>query len=335
MKKFVYAASAASLVFASVASVATAAVVVVDPTPAADPADLTPANLALAQAQCDAAAAAADLDGPGVDSDRYTAEVVEGAVTLASGPTEIGTHTIDNAVGPITPGIGATFHPADPQITTDPYRNGGSVNMFGLQQSGGGTYSTSNYNFEGEFQTVYAHAYTCTISFEDYHPAVHNDRVGHWIINPDFNGNEEQVTENCEAFNTALPGGPANGHPTDQANCRYIEDQPASDEPAFYDDPEVVATGVPGGSFDQSQTDTLLATETAGESYFDPTTVTLGQVVICISPSKTGTKLPGAWAKQNGYTGSLCTTEWYNGGAKLNVPNLNDGSHNFVTVPVV
>ena len=65
--------------------------------------------------------------------------------------------------------------------------------------------------------------------------------------------------------------------------------------------------------------------------------------MVCISPSKTGTKLPGAWEKKNGYTGDKCTTAWYNGTAPYsltdyagtNVPNLNDGSHNWVTVPII
>ena len=57
--------------------------------------------------------------------------------------------------------------------------------------------------------------------------------------------------------------------------------------------------------------------------------------MVCISPSNTGKKLPGEWRQQNGYTGDKCTTEWYNGGATVGVPNLNDGSHNWVTVPVV
>ena len=334
MRKFVAAASSAALALASLSAPANAAVVLISSVPAADPAGLSDANLALAQAQCDAAAASLDLDGTSPDSNIYSAEVVEGAVTLVSGPTEVGNHSVDEAIGLVTPGLGAQFHPADPHIVGNPYRNGGSVNMFGLRQSGGGTYTTSHYNFENDFETVYAHAYTCTISVAEYHPAVHHNRVGHWIIAPDEHGREEGVTNNCEAFNTSLPNGPQNGDPMYQANCQFIEDQPAGDEPAYHDDPVVVPSGVPGGTYNQSQTDTLQATETAGGSYFDPTTVTLGQVVVCISPSKTGTKLPGAWAKQNGYTGDLCTTTWYNVGATQNVPNLNDGSHNFVTVPI-
>lgn len=61
----------------------------------------------------------------------------------------------------------------------------------------------------------------------------------------------------------------------------------------------------------------------------------LGVVVVCISPSSTGKKLPGEWRQQNGYTGDKCTTAWYNGGATVGVLNLNTGSNNGVTIPVI
>lgn len=305
-----------------------AAVTVLDATPAADPSDLSPANLALAQAQCDAAAALLDTDGPSNDSNIYTAEVNQGVASLVSGPTESGTHSIGDAVGdPVGAG---TFTPAHREIEGNPYRNGGSVNMFGVQIAVGGHYSASQYDFEGQFTTTYAHPYTCDIYVAEFHPAVHHDRVGHWIVSPDFQGNEEAVTNNCIAFNTSLPGGPANGNPTDQANCRYIVDQEASDDPAFHDQPELV-TNVAGGSYNQDQTDTLLAHESFGEGFDTSETLTIGQVVVCISPKK----LPGTWTKQNGYTGTLCTTAWYNSGAMVGVSNLNTGSHNWVTVPVL
>jgi hypothetical protein len=317
-------------------SPALATATLTDPIPAADPSGLTDANHATAQAQCDLAAAAADTDGSSPDSNIFTAEVVEGAPVLKSGPTEVGSEADRTLTSPKTPGTNATFTPAHKDILGDPFRNGGSVNMFGIQESVGGFYSTSQYDFTAQFSTTYTIPYTCTISEAVFHPAVHHDQVGHWVVAPDFHGNEEAMTQNCNAFNISLPGGPNNAiSDTNQANCLYIPDTPASDDPPFHDDPIVVATGVPGGSFDQTQTDTLAAHENNGAGYFDSATVIIGQVVVCISPSKNGTKLPGAWTAQNGYTGSKCTTTWYNGGATAGVPNLNDGSHNFVTVPVV
>jgi hypothetical protein len=334
--KIIKAAAACALLTSSIlASPAFAAVTLLDSTPAADPADLTPANLALAQAQCDVAAAGYDTDGSSADSDVYTAEVVEGAVTLVSGPTEVGSHTFAaNGTGTQT-GAG-TFTPAHTAIEGDPYRNGGSVNMFGNAVAVGGHYSNSSYDFTNDFTTTYAHAYTCTILVSTYHPPVHHDQVGTWTVKPDFHGNEEQMTQNCAAFNQSLPGGPNNANSdTDQANCTYTVTTAAYDDPASHDPAEEVASGVPGGSFNQDQTDELSAHESLGEGFDTSETLNIGQVVVCISPSKTGTKLPGAWTKKNGYTGDKCTTAWYNGGATVGVSNLNTGSHNWVTVPVI
>lgn len=296
-------------------------------------------TLALMESQCDAAAATYASG-----NDRYSAAVVEGASSLVSGPTEIGTHSINDAIGdPVGAG---TFTPAHLEITGNPYRNGGSVNMFGVQRSVGGRYSASQYDFMGNFQTLFAYAYSCTILKETYHPAVQSARRGHWIVHPDFSGNEEAATNNCNAFNAVLPGGPSNGHPTDQANCQYIVDEEAFETPEYWDPAVVVAAGVPGGAINQNQDDELQARENNGEGFDTSETLTIGQVVVCISPSKSGTKLPGAWTAQNGYSGGTmgaaatgatpgCSTAWYNNGATAGVHNLNDGSHNVVTVPVV
>jgi hypothetical protein len=317
---------------------ANAAATILSSTPSADPAGLDAGNLATAQAQCDAAATALDADGPSNDSDHYSATVVEGAVTLVSGPTEVGGEGARNIDQSTKVGAG-TFTPAHREILGDPYRNGGSVNMFGIQQTVGGHYSNSAYDFTADFNTTYAHAYSCDASKETYHaavyhPLVHHNQVGHWIVSPDAHGNEEANTNNCNAFNSALPNGPANGNATDQANCRFIVDEqayddPAYTDPAYWDDPVFVAN-VPGGSFNQTQTDQLSGHESMGAGFDTSETLILGQVVVCISPGPKG----GSWKQQNGYTGSKCTTAWYNGGAKVGVPNLNDGSHNWVTIPV-
>jgi hypothetical protein len=330
--------------------------------PSPDPVGLDAANLAAAGLVCDAAAVTADLDGPDELSDHYAGAVNEGTATLKSGPTEVGTESSRTLTSDKTPGVGSTYTPAHRDILGDPYRNGGSVNMFGLQESVGGYYSSSQYDFEASFTTTFTHPYTCDISKQvyhaavhiegDHHDAVHHDQVGHWIVRPDFRGNEEAATNNCNAFNLSLPGGPHNANSdTDQANCQYIVDTAAYDEPA-YDDPDTdiaaywddaVAVGnVAGGSFDQTQTDTLDGHESSGAGYFDAATVLIGQVVVCISPTTGTTKKPGAWVLKNGYTGTKCTTAWYSGTtpyslsnyAGTNIPNLNDGSHNWVTVPV-
>ncbi|QIL01472.1 hypothetical protein G7078_00820 [Sphingomonas sinipercae] len=349
--KLIKIAAASALLCSTMMSPANAAVTLISSTPSANPAELTTANLAAAQSQCDTAAATADADGSAANSDRYTAAVVQGAPSYVSGPAEIGSEadrTLTTAKSPA-----GTFSPGVKFISGNPYRNGGSVNMFGLQKATGGSYSNSQYDFTAQFKTTYAVAYTCTISKEVYNPPVYvppvfHPRTGHWIVNPDFHGNEEAVTQNCTAFNTSLPTGPQNGHPTDQANCRYIEETaayttPGYTIPAYFGPKTEVAAGVPGGSFNQEQTDTLSAHESFGSGYSISETVTLGQVVVCISPSKSGAKLPGAWTKQNGYTGDLCNSAWYNGTspyspsnyAGTNIPNLNDSSHNWVTVPII
>jgi hypothetical protein len=343
MKRAILAATALLSSTILISSQAFAAVTLISSTPAADPSGLNAANLVLAQGVCDAAAAAADADGAGAQSDIYTGEVVEGAATLVSGPTEVGSHTFAaNGIGTQT-GAG-TFTPAHREIEGNPYRNGGSVNMFGNQVAVGGAYSASSYDFENNFTTTYAHPFTCDISMEDYHaavvhPPVHTDQVGHWEVSPDFHGNEEQMTQNCHAFNTSLPGGPNNHNSdTNQANCVYTVDTPASDtpgstDPEYWDEP-VFVSNVAGGSYNQDQTDSLTAHESNGEGFSTSETLNIGQVVVCISPTVGTTKKPGAWVLKNGYTGSLCTTAWYTSGAMVGVSNLNTGSHNWVTVPV-
>src|SRR5690348_15805018 len=178
--KIIKSAALCALLASSILSTgANAAVTITSATPGADPADLTPANLATAQAQCNSAAAGYDTDGSSPDSDVYTAEVIEGAVTLVSGPTEVGTHSFAvNGTGNQT-GAG-TFTPGYRAIEGDPYRNGGSVNMFGNQVAVGGHYSASSYDFTNDFTTTYAHAYTCTVSVARYNPPVHHDQVGTW-----------------------------------------------------------------------------------------------------------------------------------------------------------
>jgi hypothetical protein len=336
------AASAALLANSFLAAPSFAAVTLISSVPGADPTDLTPANLMTAQAQCDAAAAALDTDGPSANSDRYYAEVNKGAVTLLSGPTEVGTEG-DRAIDLESREGAGTFTPAKKEILGDPYRNGGSVNMFGIQQAVGGSFSNSSYDFTAQFSTTYKHAYTCDIYMENYNPeqTINHPAIGRYVVDPDAQGNEEAKQQSCNAFSAMQPADPVVGKLTPpwwgqpQGQClfegdaAYVEIIPESLDSAEF------VTNAAGGSFNQTQTDELEAHESFGSGFPTSETFTIGQVVVCISPSRTGTKLPGAWQKQNGYTGDKCTTAWYEGGAKVGVPNLNDGSHNFVTVPVI
>jgi hypothetical protein len=314
--------AATAMMSSSIVSPAYAAVTLIDSIPAADPPGLDVTNLALAQDQCDAAAAAADLDGPGEDTDIYTGVVVEGTVTLKSGPTEVGTEG-DRDIDLSTRVGAGTFTPGYVHILGDPYRNGGSVNMFGMREAIGGHYSNSAYDFTADFKTTYTHPYTCDIYKAVYHPAVAPGPVQGYYTNPGEG--------DCNGI------GPDNPHwGEDLGACHFNktgDGTPGADE---YHDPVANIGNVAGGSFDQDQTDNLNAHESMGAGFDTSEPLLLGQAVVCISPSKTGPKgAPGTWTKQNGYTGDKCTTVWYNGGATVGVPNLNDGSHNWVTVPVI
>lgn len=70
----------------------------------------------------------------------------------------------------------------------------------------------------------------------------------------------------------------------------------------------------PGIAVSQTRTDNLNSFEDHGASVQLTGEKVLGTVVVCISPSSTGKKLPGEWRQQNGYTGDKCTTAWFNGG---------------------
>lgn len=319
-KIFTAAAMCATALAPIISTPAYAAVTVLDSvTPNA--ADGT--TLAAMQSQCDALAAAHDTG----NGDKWAGTVVEGDVSLVSGPTEVGTHTFAaNGVGEQT-GAG-TFTPAHRDILGDPYRVGGSVNMFGTQEAVGGSYSASSYDFQNDFTTTFAHAFTCDISVQVYHAAyvIPGHPVQGYYTN---NGTNPSVTQgSCQGLS------PANPHwGEDIGNCIWQETGPAVDDqdvPESWDDATYVDNEA-GTAVNQDQTDSLLAHEDAGEGFSTSETLIIGQVVVCISPGKKG----GTWTTQNGYTGSKCTTTWYNGGATVGVPNLNDGSHNWVTVPVV
>jgi hypothetical protein len=250
----------------------------------------------LMQDQCDTLAAA---HGP-----TWTGTLDEsniGAGVYVSGPTEVGGHSIDDAIAGTLVGAG-TFTPGTVSILGDPYRNGGSVNMFGVLQATGGHYSASTYDFMGEFETVYSYAFNCNMS-----ESVHIALQGHYIVEPTDQGNEEASQNSCNAF-TAL----GNNDPrpdwwgTDHAQCDFVTDQAEHDEDQ--DRPDEAGTPV-----QETQTDTLTAHEDAGEGYDVSETVLIGQAVICISPSTTTKKgVPGVWKQQNGYTGNKCTTAWFN-----------------------
>jgi hypothetical protein len=316
MKIRAYLATSA-IIFASFVPVFNAAALAdTIPTPTADAADGT--TLGEMQNQCDLLAAAHDT----ANGDAWTGVFVEGAVTLVSGPTEVGAHSIADAIPGTLVGTG-TFTPAHVQVLGDPYRNGGSVNMFGVLQSVGGHYSSSTYDYVADFTTTFAHAFSCNIFQAVFHAeqTIHHNAEGKYVIAGDFGASEDAVRGNCAAFtaqgdNDPRPdwwGEPFHGGNPDNPHCMF-DGTPASDEviPESFDEPVLIGNEA-GTPVNQEQTDTLTAHEDAGEGFDISDTVLIGQAVICISPSTTVKKgVPGAWRTQNGYTGTKCTTAWFN-----------------------
>ncbi len=310
------------------------------PLPQADAA--SGVTLAAMQGQCDALALAHDT----VNGDIWTGEVVVGAVTLVSGPTEAGPRDIDDAT---IVGTG-TYVPGNTEIRGDPFRIGGSVNMFGDQWSTAGYWTDSTYSFTADYDSTFSHAFSCDISQEvfhegQYHPAT---PVQGFYINCDFgNGqgndnsgactveNAGQPQGSCEAHNAQGPAFPRWG--TDVEQCKFIVTEPAHDaytDPDTWDAP-VLISNEPGVAVEQDQTDSICAFEDHGGPVRATGDFKIGQVVICISPSKTVKGgVPGAWANHNGYTGTKCTTDWFkvapwgsgsttSNGTYISVPNYS------------
>lgn len=284
------------------------------PTVIADAADGV--TLDAMQSQCAALAMARDIDGPG--GDNWSSEVVEGAVTLVSGPTlDESTKVIDEST---IVGTG-TFTPGVTYIDGDPFRIGGSVNMFGNQYATSGRWSNSTYYYTGDFNSKFAHAFSCNIIFEDYHEAVNVPAEGEYVVNGDFGESEGAIRGNCAAF--TAQGFPIETRPdwwgveifrggSDRdPHCRFEGTGPRV-EPEYYD-PEVIVDTVAGIPVEQDQTDTLTAFEDSGGPVnAEGGPFYIGQTVICISPSKTVKGgVPGAWQKHNGYTGVKCDTNWF------------------------
>lgn len=256
------------------------------------------------QDQCDALALLHGFNWTGTLD-----EASIGTALYVSGPTEVGTHSIADAIEGTLEGAG-TFTPGPISILGDPYRIGGSVNLFGIQQAAGGHYSASEYDFEGEFDTVYSYSFNCTMK-----ETVFTGAEGYYELAGEFGDSNEAIRANCDAF-TALGdndprpkwwGEPFHGGSAANPHCRFVGTQGGETEEDRPDE-----AGVP---VEETQTDTLTAHEDAGEGFDDPATVLIGQVVVCISPTtSTQTKkgVPGTWTPKNGYDGSKCTTTYFN-----------------------
>jgi hypothetical protein len=321
MRKFISCVSAIAVI-AATSTPAFAAVTVLG---TAIPEAADGATLAAMESQCAALAAAHDTG----NGDIWSAEVVEGAVTPVSGPTLNASPNYDIDEGSVQ---GFDFHPSETKIDGDPKRNGGSPNMFGVQIATAGYYGYSTYNFTADYDSVFAHAFSCDISKEKYNAPVliPGHPVEGFYTNPGTDPSEGEGS--CQGVNNTNPH-----WGTSFGACVWNETGPATDDEYTEEswDPAVFVVNEPGIAVNQTQTDTLDSFEDHGASVELTGERVLGTVVVCISPSSTGKKLPGEWRQQNGYTGDKCTTAWYNGGATVGVPNLNTGSNNGVTIPVL
>lgn len=330
-RKIASLAAASAMVLASIASTAAWAVPTQEPLPQGPDAG----TLADMQSQCDAIAASYDTG----NGDVWTGEVVLGGATLVSGPTETGPRTIDESsielIGP--------YVPATSEIRGDPFRIGGSVNLFGDQWSTAGYWPDHSYNYTADFESTFRYDFSCNINFEKYYPAevIHHRAVGVYVFNDDgTGGDEEAIRRNCEQQTD-------NGQPwwgqlyipnDNNPRCRF-EGTPAYDEiiDEHYDPPILHAT-VAGTPVDQAQTDNLPGFEAHGGRIDVTGEFHIGQVVVCISPSTGGGNgkkgNPGEWRQQNGYTGDKCTTDWFkvapwgagtesSNGTYISVPNYS------------
>jgi len=262
-------------------------------------------------------------------SHAFTTEVVE--IGQVDGPTtEVSGSRVETPGSRIGTGT-ATY--SGLSIVGDPYRVGGSVNMFGQQGAMYKNWSNSEYDFIADYSTTTTISYECHVTEqkEVYHPAVHipgHPVLGYYVVDPDFNGNEEAAQNSCNAFNAQAPVAPDYAAPgfwgsSPQANCVFVQTEAAQDpvdEPAYWTLGDLIERTDLNTSHTVDETN--IAEDVAGHEVNGgpwtqlPPPGTLwnaAQVVICISPSKTvkgGT--PGAWANHNGYTGSKCTTSWFN-----------------------
>lgn len=324
MRMFKYVSAVAICTTALSPIAATSALATATQVPIANAASV--ATLAAMQTQCTALALAHDIDGVGT-GDIWTGVVVEGATTLTSGPTEVANTRTNkhNIVGT------GTFTPSHSYIQGNPFRIGGSVNMFGDQYADSGSWSDHTYDYSANFDSTFAHAFSCNINKALYHPSYvipGHPVQGYYVIHPDNHGNEEgAVQQSCVAFSAKQPTsltdttvpwwGYVDPDPlaADHGQCDFVKTGDATVDvtvPESWDLPAFVVNEV-GTPVSQSQTDVLSGHEEHGGFLAAPGGIYhIGQVVICISPSTTGTKgVPGVWKQQNGYTGPNCTTDWF------------------------
>lgn len=198
-------------------------------------------------------------------------------------------------------------------IEGKPFRTGGSVNMFGDKVAKNKNWPASEYDFTADYSTTTTVSYNCeyTRYSETYVPPVEGSPVqGYYIRDPEANGNIEAVTRACEGFTESGATKPFWGE--DHAQCLFIKTADAvepQDEQWIDNDPAAAPELTSSHTIDETNTEYGVAGhEVLGGPWTEVGNWLAEKVVICISPRK----LPGTWTNQNGYTGSLCTTAYFN-----------------------
>lgn len=184
MRNFKTSVAASAMAILTINAVTTTPVMAA-PTTQPTPATVDATSQAAMQGQCDALASAQPLGQYGEDI--WTGEVVEITQAITSGPTQNGLRTI---VGEVR-GTGI-FTPSGVSIDGQPYRVGGSVNMFGTQIATAAKWSNSEYSYTADFDSTQTISFKCALSVEVYHPPV--TRIispEQYVINDDGRGGDD------------------------------------------------------------------------------------------------------------------------------------------------
>ena len=277
-----------------------------DPTPVGASA----ATKLLMQAQCNDLASA---HAPDVYTGTLDVNSIEGTVVSGS-ETPTGDQAKSNFVGigdPISESI---------QVATEPYRIGGSVNMFGLAEVVAAHYADSEYDFTQNVTWTSNYAFTCNMT-----ETVHVPDLGFHKWTGPIQASDTAKAE-CEFTNSV-----AHQYDDRGANCEFVVSIPAHDEnqnrdPEYGDIDQPGESGTLGGH----------ASSGGGQLPVDVNAEPIPpvQVVVCISPNPSSKKTQSnGWAQKNGYTGPNCNTTYYNSAPVGPQNNLNTGSNNVVTIP--
>lgn len=220
-------------------------------------------------------------------------------------------------------------------IAGEPFRTGGSVNMFGDQVATHKHWANSTYQFTGIYETTTTYTFGCAVAQETeywtdpvYGPSYPDGEYINNGTNP--SGNEGS----CQGLK---PGHPNWG--TTFGNCTWVGNGGTITgeliAPGYWTrNPTTLRPDLASaGSTSQVDTSQADGVETNGGPWTQvagPGDLWLaGKAVVCISPKR----VPGVWQNHNGYTGSNCNTAYFNtapwgGGSQ-------DSNGTYISVPGV